>query len=67
MNIKRIYGKYKYFLISQFMNQNIEEILPLIPNHYTLSEKTEIVLWLIELANIYLDFEEEQSSSLSII
>lgn len=36
------------------------EIKSLIPSHYTEDEKKEIILLLIELANIYLDTEKEE-------
>lgn len=39
---------------------NISEIKPLIPSSYTETEKKEIILLLIDLANIYLDTNEEE-------
>lgn len=45
--------------MSIYMNINIDEIISLLPSYYTESEKKEISLLLIDLANIYLDTQEE--------
>ena len=44
----------------------INEIKSLIPSYYTQEEKKQIVKLLIELANIYIESEKNESSFLSL-